>query len=59
MPSYEFVCVSCEKSDTVFIRMSQVDSWRVICDCGAEMKRSLRIQGVSFKGDGFAANDKK
>ena len=58
MPSYEFVCPKCESKDLVFIRMNQVESWRVMCDCGAEMKRSLKIQGITFKGEGFAANDK-
>ena len=58
MPSYEYVCPKCESKDLVFIRMNQVESWRVMCDCGAEMKRSLKIQGITFKGAGFAANDK-
>ncbi len=59
MPTYEYVCDSCDHNFEVFLKMS--DPPLSICpECGKEKLRQILSGGlgVNFRGTGFYVKDK-
>ena len=57
MPTYEFTCITCDKTLTVTCKYEEIDA--ITCpDCKESMKRSYTFGAVSFKGSGFYSTDK-
>jgi len=52
MPSYEFQCQICNKTEEVFARFEE--TFTPPKCCGAEMSRKFSASGIVFKGDGWA-----
>jgi putative FmdB family regulatory protein len=57
MPTYEFVCIVCDKTENINCKYEEIDS--VICSsCNYVMKRSFKFGSVAFRGSGFYSTDK-
>lgn len=57
MPTYEYVCDSCENRFEIMQRMKD-DPVKVCPKCGESVRRVLSGGiGISFKGSGFYVND--
>ena len=57
MPTYEYVCDSCEHRFELMQRMKD-DPVKVCPECGKSVRRVLSGGiGISFKGSGFYVND--
>ncbi|KAF2957326.1 FmdB family transcriptional regulator [Thermotoga sp. Ku-13t] len=57
MPFYRYVCEKCGSEKRVFHGMNETPS--IVCDCGAQMKRSIGRVAVVFKGSGFYVTDNR
>lgn len=57
MPLYDYKC-ECGNTRTQTVSIEAKD-FKAICVCGKEMIRVYGIGAVTFKGQGFYANDKK
>lgn len=58
MPTYEYVCKSCERHFDVF--QSFQDEPLTVCEaCGGELKKVFGSIGIAFKGSGFYKNDSR
>ncbi len=58
MPTYEYVCESCNYNFEVFLKMSD-EPVSVCPKCGKKVRQILSGGlGVNFKGSGFYVNDK-
>ena len=59
MPTYEFVCVECDKSEEKILPIEDRDLISVFCPrCGYRMTRAISNSvGVQFKGSGFYKTD--
>ncbi len=60
MPTYEYVCDSCEHNFEVFLKMS--DPPMSVCpECGKKKLRQILSGGlgINFRGSGFYVNDGK
>lgn len=56
MPTYEFVCPSCEAETKFTQSIHEPVPADVLCEkCGYRMIRSWGIPGVQFKGGGWAS----
>ncbi len=58
MPTYEYVCKSCERRFDVFQSFSEEPLTR--CEvCGGEVKKVFGSVGILFKGSGFYKTDSR
>lgn len=58
MPTYEYMCKSCERRFDVF--QSFADAPLTTCDvCGGEVKKVFGTVGIMFKGSGFYKTDSR
>lgn len=58
MPTYEYVCKSCDRRVEAFQSFS--DEPLSICEvCGGELKKVFGSIGISFRGTGFYRNDSR
>lgn len=58
MPTYEYLCKTCEHRYERFQRMTE-DPDTVCPECGAEVRRVIHPAGVIFKGSGFYITDSR
>lgn len=58
MPTYEYLCKTCEHRYERFQRMTE-DPDTVCPECGAEVRRVIYPAGVIFKGSGFYVTDSR
>ena len=56
MPTYEYVCLTCEKPFDRVLPMSEYDTPQT-CDCGGEGKRQLSLPNFVLKGDDWASKN--
>ncbi len=58
MPTYEYVCTSCERRFDVFQSFSEEPL--TICEvCGGSLKKVFGSVGIMFKGSGFYKTDSR
>lgn len=58
MPTYEYVCTSCERRFDVFQSFSEESL--TICEvCGGSLKKVFGSVGIMFKGSGFYKTDSR
>lgn len=58
MPTYEYVCVSCEtRVETV--QSFTEDPLETCEECGGRLRKIIFPVGIQFKGSGFYSNDRK
>ena len=56
MPTYNYICSSCNEKSSVFQNMN--DSPLTKCECGGELSRLISGgSGMIFKGSGFYLTD--
>lgn len=58
MPTYEYVCKSCERQFDVFQSFSE-DPLTSCEVCGGELKKKFGSVGIMFKGSGFYKTDSR
>lgn len=58
MPTYEYLCQTCQNRFEKFQRM--IDEPEKLCpECGGSVRRVIFPAGVIFKGSGFYATDSR
>jgi putative FmdB family regulatory protein len=58
VPTYEYVCTSCERRFDVFQSFSEEPL--TICEvCGGSLKKVFGSVGIMFKGSGFYKTDSR
>jgi putative FmdB family regulatory protein len=58
MPTYEYVCKSCDENIEVFQSFSD-KPLKKHKECGGELQKVFHARGIVFKGGGFYATDSK
>ena len=58
MPSYQYVCKSCNTSISVIRNISEDDPGYACHSCKMPMSRVYSIGAVTFNGSGFYSKDK-
>src|SRR5579872_4976096 len=56
MPTYEYVCRSCEHRFEQWQKMTD-DPLQICPECGGHVRRVLYAAGIVFKGSGFYSTD--
>jgi putative FmdB family regulatory protein len=59
MPTYDFYCKVCDSNSKIFTTMKSLKEGYNCEHCNAKLVRIFAVSAVTFKGDGFASNDKK
>lgn len=59
MPTYDFYCKSCDANTKIVSTMKGLKEGYTCAHCNTKLVRIFSAPGVSFKGEGFASNDKK
>lgn len=57
MPTYEYACVECDKSQDVTRKFDDPEVVPQCPSCGYKMARSYSAPGIQFKGSGFYKTD--
>lgn len=57
MPTYEYACVECDKSEEVTRGVNDPESIPACPICGYKMNRVWNAPGIQFKGSGFYKTD--
>jgi len=58
VPTYEYVCKSCDRQFDVFQSFSE-DPLTTCEVCGGELKKKFGSVGIMFKGSGFYKTDSR
>lgn len=58
MPTYQYVCLACEKPLEVFQAFTE-DALTTCPECGGELRKIFSAAGVVFKGGGFYRTDSR
>jgi len=57
MAFYDYKCTQCNEVFTISHSIN--DEPALVCEhCGDKLQKQYSIAGISFKGEGFASNDK-
>jgi putative FmdB family regulatory protein len=57
MPTYEYSCVTCDKSEEITRGFNDPEVVPPCPSCGYNMARSYSAPGIQFKGSGFYKTD--
>ena len=59
MPTYEYACGVCGKSNTIFRSITDPDGSYECETCNLPLKRVYSKVGVTFNGNGFYSTDNR
>ena len=57
MPTYEYTCITCDKSEEINRKFNDPEVIPPCSQCGYKMIRSYSAPGIQFKGSGFYKTD--
>lgn len=57
MPTYDFVCKTCEQTVTITAGMNELKTPKCL-KCDSEMTRNYGFSAIKFVGNGFYTKDK-
>lgn len=57
MPTYEYACITCDKSEEITRKFDDEEIIPPCPICGYKMARAYSAPGVQFKGSGFYKTD--